>query len=192
MAMTNKQKQHLLAYLGYYSGEVDGVWGTLSKSATLKFQQAYGLTDDGLFGSTTEKKIRAVIGSGEAPAVNPDAVDNSTDWWDGIKYFKREEFACRCGRCGGFPAEPQKKLITTADRVRQILGAPATVSSGVRCTAHNASVGGVVNSRHLKGKAMDFSVRGKTARQVLAVVQEQPEIRYAYAIDGSWVHMDIE
>jgi uncharacterized protein YcbK (DUF882 family) len=52
-------------------------------------------------------------------------------------------------------------------------------------------VGGVSNSRHLEGKAMDFSIRGKTSAQVLAYVQKQPEIRYAYAIDGSYVHMDI-
>jgi hypothetical protein len=38
---------------------------------------------------------------------------------------------------------------------------------------------------------MDFCVRGKTAAQVLAYVQKQPEIRYAYAINGSYVHMDV-
>jgi uncharacterized protein YcbK (DUF882 family) len=65
------------------------------------------------------------------------------------------------------------------------------VSSGVRDSRHNAAVGGVSNSRHLKGKAMDFDVEGKTSDQVLTYVQKQPEIRYAYAIDGDYVHMDI-
>jgi peptidoglycan hydrolase-like protein with peptidoglycan-binding domain len=36
--MTIKQIQHLLAYLGYYTGAVDGIWGTQSASATSRFQ----------------------------------------------------------------------------------------------------------------------------------------------------------
>jgi acyl dehydratase len=37
---------------------------------------------------------------------------------------------------------------------------------------------------------MDFRIEGKTSAQVLAYVQQQPEIRYAYAIDSQYVHMD--
>ena len=190
MAMTNKQKQCLLCYLGYYVGEVDGVWGALSKTSAMAFQRDYGLTDDGLFGSETEKKILAVVAGGVAKVSNT----GSGTFWDSVKHFERSEFACHCdGKyCNGFPAEMQQKLITVADRVRDYFKAPVTVSSGVRCSRHNANVGGVSNSRHLSGKAMDFSVRGKTSAQVLAYVQKQPEIRYSYAIDGSWVHMDIE
>ena len=192
--MTTDKKQCLLYYLGYYAGEIDGSWGTLSKAALLDFQKASGLQADGVFGSATEARILEAVANGEFKKAAPAAPTGAVDWWKTIKYFKRSEFACHCGGayCKGFPAEPEQKLLIAADRVRQILGAPATVSSGVRCKTHNANVGGVVNSRHLTGKAMDFSIRGKTARQVLAVVQEQPEIRYAYAIDGTWVHMDIE
>jgi uncharacterized protein YcbK (DUF882 family) len=82
-------------------------------------------------------------------------------------------------------------LIRVADRVREHFGKPITVSSGRRCANHNARVGGVANSRHLSGKAMDFCVSGKSASQVLEYVQKQPEIRYAYAIDDSYVHMDV-
>ena len=55
----------------------------------------------------------------------------------------------------------------------------------------NANVGGVSNSRHLSGKAMDFGIKGKTADQIIAVVKKHPEIRYYYAIDDKHVHMDI-
>ena len=114
-------------------------------------------------------------------------------FWDEIKYFKKDEFKCKCGKyCDGFPAEPKEKLIRVADRVRAHFGAAAIVSSGVRCQTHNANVGGVSNSRHLSGKAMDFCVSGKKASEVLAYVQQQPEIRYAYAIDSLYVHMDVE
>ena len=83
-------------------------------------------------------------------------------------------------------------LITVADRVRTHFGAEAFVSSGVRCPQHNANVGGVQNSRHLTGKAMDFCVSGQKAAQLLEYVWKQPEIRYAYDIDGTYIHMDVE
>lgn len=78
-----------------------------------------------------------------------------------------------------------------AVKVREHFNVPVTISSGLRCPTHNANNKGVYNSRHLTGKAMDFSVRGFSASSVLAYVQSLPEIRYSYAIDGTWVHMDI-
>lgn len=187
--MTIKQKQCILAYFDCYDGKVDGVWGTKSAEGTIKLQRKLGMNPDGVFGDKTEAAAREAIAKGvelKEPA-------QASNWWDDIKYFKRAEFACHCNGkyCNGFTAEPQRKLVTVADRVRDHFDAPATVSSGVRCSRHNANVGGVSNSRHLEGKAMDFAIRGKTSAQVLAYVQKQPEIRYAYAIDGSYVHMDI-
>lgn len=126
------------------------------------------------------------------PAADP-AKETVTSWWDDIKYFDRDEFECHCeGKyCDGYPAEPSQILVRVADRVREHFGAPAIVSSGVRCKTHNANVGGVANSKHLSGKAMDFCISGKTAEQVLAYVEKQPEINYAYAIDSEYVHMDV-
>lgn len=182
--MTIEQKQHLLAYLGYYRIKVDGIWGKGSQGATKNFQSDYGLDVTGDFDAKTESRIKQVVATDEKPI----------DFWQGIKYFKREEFKCKCGGkyCNGFPAEPEKKLVTVADRVREHFGKPAIVSSGVRCKQHNENVGGVANSRHLTGKAMDFRVSGKSASEVLAYAQKQPEIRYAYAIDKNYIHMDIE
>lgn len=197
--MTIKQKQCLLAYLGYYAGEIDGLWGRLSLEATERFQNAYGLGIDGIFGPNTESKIREVIASGKAPIESQDTPSTSEGsktgtFWDEIRYFNREEFRCKCGGkyCNGFPAEPQEKLLRVADQVREHFGNPMTVSSGVRCPTHNANVGGVSNSRHLSGKAMDFCVSGFSAAMVLPYVQQQKNIRYAYAIDRDFVHMDID
>lgn len=189
--MTIKQKQCLLEYLGYYKPEnsnnvnnVDALWGEASKAATRKFQSDYGLEADGIFGPATEKRILEVVYKGEKPKVN----------WDEVKYFSRDEFKCNCGGkyCNGFPAEPNPVLVRVADRVRGHFGSSAIISSGVRCKTHNANVGGVPNSRHLYGNAMDFRISGKTATQVLKYVQAQPEIRYSYDIDGTYVHMDVE
>lgn len=181
--MTNEQKQHLLAYLGYYRIKVDGIWGNGSVGATKKFQEDYGLEVTGIFDQATEAKIKSVIANDEAPA----------NFWDGIKHFKREEFKCKCGKyCDGYPVEMSEKLIRVADRVRDHFGKPMIVSSGVRCERHNANVGGVSGSRHKLGKAMDFRVDGFSASSVLNYVQMQPEIRYSYAIDSNYVHMDVE
>lgn len=65
--MTTKQKQCLLLYLGYYAGEIDGIWGNNSRCATEAFQRNYGLTVDGIFGIGTEARIREVVASGEPP-----------------------------------------------------------------------------------------------------------------------------
>lgn len=180
--MTNAQKQCLLCYLGYYTGLIDGQWGTQSRQATERFQQEYGLEADGIFGPATEEAIRKLI-SGD-----------TADWWKNILYFRREEFRCGCGGkyCDGFPAEPKRQLVELADQVREHFGSAADVSSGVRCQQHNDSLSGSVpNSRHISGKAVDFRIRGKTAMQVLDYVCTLSGVRYAYAIDGSFVHMDI-
>ena len=192
--MTIKQKQNLLAYLGYYVGAIDGVWGTLSKTATKAFQKDFGMVADGVCGTETEKALKHAVSYGMPAKQEVTEEAKNTDFWDDIKYFQRKEFKCKCGNvyCNGYPAEPEEKLVRAADRVREHFGKTATVSSGLRCTQHNANVGGVSNSRHLTGKAMDFCISGQTAEQVLAYVQQQPEIRYAYAIDNKFVHMDIQ
>lgn len=59
--MTLKQKQWQLYYLGYYSGEMDGVWGPQSKAATIRFQEDFGLGADGLFGTYTIAKSIEII-----------------------------------------------------------------------------------------------------------------------------------
>lgn len=156
---------------------IDGLAGPKTMEATKAYQRARKLTPDGIAGPLTRA-----------------AIDNEScareDFWEMIPHFRREEFACKCGRCGGFPKEPNRKLVRLAEVVRQHYDAPVYISSGVRCPQHNAAVGGKVNSRHLSGNAMDYRVEGQTSAQVLTFVQTLP-VRYAYAIDGSYVHMDV-
>ena len=154
--MTVRQKQCLLAYLGYYAGKIDGVWGDASRKATEDFQREHRLAADGVFGDGTAACIREVIASGETSGQETDG----TDWWKDIRYFRRTEFRCPCGRCGGFPVEPQESMVRAVDEIRHWLGVPVSVvdggGSGVRCASHNAEVGGVANSQHLFGLAADL------------------------------------
>lgn len=196
--MTIKQKQCLLFYLGYYVGEIDGEWGTLSKTATKAFQKDYGLTADGVFGTITEKSAKHAVCYGmpvkkDTSTSTTTSASKSGDWWDDIKYFNKKEFACKCGGryCNGYPTQMNEKVVKAIDKVRAHFNAPITVTSGLRCKQHNANEGGVSNSRHQYGKAIDFYVNGKTAAQVLAYVKSLSEIRYCYAINDRCVHMDI-
>ena len=198
-----------------YGIDVDGIFGKQTEALTCdiiaKLQKS--LTDgkmsiDGLAGSETKEyieqwqKVHGFIATGIADkptlnlilSVETDKQPTETiDPWANIKYFSRREFACKCGRyCNGFPVEPNMSLIEQADIVREHFGTPVFVSSGVRCKQHNANVDGVPGSRHKSGKAMDFRVEGKSANTVLKYVKTLPNIRYAYAIDGSYVHMDVE
>ena len=232
--MTIKQKQWQLYYLGYYGGEIDGIWGAGSKAATVSFQKDNALEADGIFGAQTITKsteiikaIQKVITDGKTAidglagletknatvrwqaehGLTPDGIagvntrakiaeesaEEDDGWWRNIRYFSRKEFACKCGRyCEGYPAQMQRGIVELADRGREELKGVGFVSSGLRCPQHNADVGGVSDSRHLSGKAIDLRIEGKSARQTLAWAQKQPEVRYAYAIDAYYVHMDIE
>lgn len=198
--MTIKQIQSLLTYLGYNPGAVDGADGAKTQAAVKRFQTAEGLGVDGVAGEQTQAALLAAVAAGRV-YVPPDD-DSGTgatsggagaNWWGDIKYFTRDEpyIACPCGRCGGFPVEPAEKLMRLADAVREAAGKPMIPTSTVRCKTHNAEVGGVWNSRHLLGHAMDFVIPGLTAAQILEIVRRQEGVVYCYAIDGSAVHMDI-
>ena len=148
----------------------------MSQAATRAFQRDYGLTADGIFGVGTEARIREVVASGETPRHTQDVPEaGGADWWKDIRYFKRAEFRCPCGRCGGFPVEPQESIARTVDEIRYRLGIPISIvdggGSGVRCAAHNAEVGGVANSQHLYGLAADLHSAASPA-QMKAVAED--------------------
>ena len=189
--MTMTQKQALLAYLGYYSGPLDGIWGEQSQRATIDFQRAYMDTVDGIFGPETEKRILEVVASGEKPIA--DKMSATADWWKDIRYFRREEFRCPCGKCGGFPVEPQEKMVRTVDEIRHRLGIPVSIvdagGSGVRCAAHNAEVGGVANSQHLYGLAADLHSAASPA-EMKAAAEEVLGHTGGIGLYGWGIHVD--
>lgn len=189
--MTVKQKQHLLAYLGYYTGAIDGSYGLQTQAATEAFQRGYSLTADGRFGPDTEKRILEVIATGEEPK---SAEGITGTFWDDIRYFDREEFRCKCGGkyCNGYPHEPDERMVRIADKLRKNLGVPITIISGLRCKTWNAIQGGVSNSQHMYGEAADIYAKGFTQSRVEAELDKIGGVRYHYPIKGSNnVHFDV-
>ena len=64
--------QQRLAEFGYDVGEVDGVFGSQTKNAVIKFQKDNGLTADGVVGTQT---LAALGLSGAAGSVTADSLD---------------------------------------------------------------------------------------------------------------------
>ena len=193
--MTVKQRQHLLAYLGYYVGPVDATWGSGSRAACTAFQQDFGgIVVDGHGGPETDKALKHAV------AYDMFKVDNVVEetltgsFWDEIEYFTRDEFRCKCGGkyCNGFPAEPKEQLVRIADQLRKNLGVPITVVSGLRCPTWNQIQGGVDNSQHMYGEAADIYASGISQLRVETELDNIGGVRYHYPITGSSnVHFDI-
>ena len=193
--MTIRQRQHLLAYLGYYVGTVDGDWGSGSRAACTAFQQDFGgIVVDGHGGTETDKALKHAVAYDLFKVDISNEETTTGSFWDDIQYFKRDEFRCKCGGkyCNGFPAEPKEQLVRIADQLRKNLGVPITIVSGLRCPTWNQIQGGVADSQHQYGEAADIYCSGISQLRVEAELDKIGGVRYHYAIKGSSnVHFDV-
>ena len=81
-----------------------------------------------------------------------------------MMYFKPREFRCRCGECEMGLVNMDERVIQKLDLARSIAKTPFSVRSAVRCPAHNIAVGGVENSAHLAGNAVDIACKDSSKR----------------------------
>lgn len=177
--MTVKQRQHLLAYLGYYEGAIDGEWGSLSQEACEAFQRDFGgIAADGFGGPETDAALKHAV-SQDLLKREPE-VDGSKDettagtFWDEIEFFAREEYRCQCGGkyCNGFPNEPHEATVRYANAIRKRLGVSTRVNSGLRCPTWNSIQGGVANSNHMTGGAVDLGCPDGTTPEAMRAAAE--------------------
>ena len=171
-----KQLQKKLAIIGYTPGTEDGVFGAKTKAAVVAFQKDAGLTQDGIVGAKTlaeleEIKIYSLKADGNK------AISSN---------FKVKEFACK---------DKSDAIVLHASfvrdklqMIRSHLNAAVTFNSAYRTPEHNRREGGTPNSYHLKGRAFDIVVKGKTPTEVA---------RYAASIGikgiiqySTFVHVD--
>jgi len=107
-----------------------------------------------------------------------------------FRYFKYSEFDS--------PDEPgsgekymSNKLIMMLDLVRKDYGRPIRINSGYRTEAHNAKVGGVADSPHLSGVAVDIKVNNSRERyELLASLLKHNFHRIG--IGNTFIHVDID
>jgi uncharacterized protein YcbK (DUF882 family) len=72
------------------------------------------------------------------------------------RYFKRKEFACKCG-CGFSPVDVE--LLGLLTQIREKYNAPVNITSACRCLAHNRKIDSQDTSQHVKGLAADFWIK---------------------------------
>lgn len=167
-----KTRQKYLKELGYYTSEIDGLWGTLSKQAITKLQNDYFVRakdKDGIYGNNTDLMLRSVYNCKDA------------------KNFKVTEFKCKCGGkyCTGYPAEVDKSLVDNLQTMRDKYGKAITITSGLRCTNWNKIQGGVSGSSHTKGKATDIIIPSQSDShngrvEIVNYWDTLPNAKYAY------------
>ena len=105
------------------------------------------------------------------------------------KYFKRSEFACKCG-CGTSTVDAE--LLQVITDVREHFGVPVVVTSGHRCDKHNKRVGGAPNSVHKTGKAADIKVTGVSSATVADYLEAKYPNKYGIGRYGSrFTHIDV-
>lgn len=132
---------------------VDGVFGSETKAALQRFQSGYGLSADGVAGSSTYNKIYALQDADCTPA-----------------HFSYSEFdSCQGSFSGGAVSSSKvqsnlKRVMWKLEALRHKLGdKPLIVASGFRSYACN---GGASNSQHLYGTAGDIVGSGVSFCQI--------------------------
>lgn len=112
--------------------------------------------------------------------------------------LRKERFACKCGCFSHF--EMDQGIVDILRAVQAHFGGELIVTSGHRCREHNARVGGVEGSHHMRGRAVDFVILGTppetVADFVQAVIGERAGIGVKPAsVKGSsktgFVHVDL-
>lgn len=142
-----RERQTYLKYLGLYKGSIDGIEGRLTKEGYKSLQNKFFTRKsdrDGKYGRNTDMLL-----------VNAYNVKKYT------KNFSLSEFKCGCNTkyCTGYPAYLNINLLRNLQTMRDNYGA-ITITSPLRCSKHNANIGGVAGSYHTKGKALDlYNVR---------------------------------
>ncbi|SDK68181.1 D-Ala-D-Ala carboxypeptidase family metallohydrolase [Billgrantia gudaonensis] len=102
-------------------------------------------------------------------------------------FFQRAEFACSCG-CGFDTVDAE--TLAVLERVRRHFDAPVIVTSGCRCPAYNAQIGGAEHSQHTLGRAADIQVRGVEPAAVQAFLHASYPDAYGIGRYATFTHLD--
>lgn len=108
--------------------------------------------------------------------------------WSNIDYFKEDEFECECG-CGLNNIDVT--LVSLLDHARHFAEIPFKINSACRCEVHNKNVGGVKDSSHCKGLAVDISCRSDERRFSMVSALLKVGFKRVLIYD-TFIHVDID
>jgi lysozyme len=127
----------------------------------------------------------------------------------GLTHFSAEEFLQKGSQHSdvnspafGLNTAPPSKLWPNLDAVAKVLDQfrasvanPVIISSAYRSPPYNNSIGGAVNSRHMKFDALDFSVRGSPVgpadwASVLKIMRDNGVFKGGIGAYSTFVHVD--
>lgn len=103
-------------------------------------------------------------------------------------YFKTSEFSCKCG-CKENGVSPD--FIEKLNTARYIAGIPFVISSGYRCPKHNFDVGGVPDSSHTNGSAVDI-VCNKDSDRFKIIIGLLVAGFQRIGVSAEFIHADID
>lgn len=84
-----------------------------------------------------------------------------------------------------------RRVADLLEQIRALAGGPITVSSGYRCPALNAAVGGAANSAHQVGLAADITAPVLTPRALALLIRESGIEFDQLIYEGTWVHVGL-
>ncbi len=104
------------------------------------------------------------------------------------KNFSPEEFKCTCGHCTGYPSYMKQVELKHIQKIRNHYGKAMKITSGLRCSYENKRVGGVRNSGHTRGYAVDFYMPGVTdtianRKKALTYIKKLDNHEFTYGAD---------
>lgn len=103
------------------------------------------------------------------------------------KYFKRKEFACKCG-CGFEAVDVE--LLKVLEEAREELG-PMIINCACRCNEHNKEVGGADGSKHKLGLAADVRVVDASPEEVQEYFLSKYPNKYGIGRYNTFTHIDV-
>jgi hypothetical protein len=81
------------------------------------------------------------------------------------------------------------EVLRMLDEARKLAGIPFSLSSAYRCAKHNKSVGGVADSAHTRGYAVDIRCTDSHSRFVMLQALLEAGFR-RIELAPTWIHVD--
>jgi peptidoglycan hydrolase-like protein with peptidoglycan-binding domain len=142
-------------------------------------KHGFTLKADGIFGSGTEKKVKAfqtarkLVADGIVGKKSWAELDKEPPAKPSSEHFSLDEFACH----DGTPVPPElygnvQALMDALENIRKAFGnKPVKIVSGYRTLAYNRKIGNDTdNSQHIQANAADIRISGVSAANVYKIL----------------------